>query len=100
MQKLTLFLLLLLGWFQYSLWFGKNGVYDLVQIKRNITEQKNSNAQLKIRNNQLFLKIDDFKNNQEAIEEHSRNVLGMIKPGEKLYRLLSKQNKLKSIMFI
>lgn len=93
MGKLTLLLLVLLGWLQYSLWLGKNGVHDLVRVERDVATQKSNNAQLKARNDQLFAEIDDLNGGQEAIEERSRNELGMIKPGETFYRLVPEQAK-------
>ncbi|MGP4123665.1 MAG: cell division protein FtsB [Sodalis sp. (in: enterobacteria)] len=91
MRKLTLLLLALLSWLQYSLWLGKNGVHDLVRIKSDIKAQQSKNAQLKARNNQLFAEIDDLNSGLEAIEERSRNELGMIKQGETFYRLVSER---------
>ena len=88
MGKLTLLLLCVLGWFQYSLWFGKNGINDYARISEDVTVQQASNAKLKSRNDQLFAEIDDLNGGQEAIEERARNELSMIKPGEDFYRLV------------
>ncbi|HEY0211213.1 MULTISPECIES: cell division protein FtsB [Enterobacterales] len=93
MGKLTLLLLVLLGWLQYSLWLGKNGVHDLVRVEDDVSVQQAGNAKLKARNDQLFAEIDDLNDGQEAIEERSRNELGMIKPGESFYRLVPDQSK-------
>lgn len=93
MGKLTLLLLVLLGWLQYSLWLGKNGVHDLVRVQDDVSVQQAGNAKLKARNDQLFAEIDDLNDGQEAIEERSRNELGMIKPGETFYRLVPDQSK-------
>ncbi|WP_413735128.1 cell division protein FtsB [Sodalis sp. RH21] len=96
MGKLTLLLLVLLGWLQYSLWLGKNGVHDLVRVEDDVSVQQAGNAKLKARNDQLFAEIDDLNDGQEAIEERSRNELGMIKPGESFYRLVPDQSKRRS----
>ncbi|WMQ74292.1 MAG: Cell division protein FtsB [Sodalis sp.] len=93
MGKLTLLLLVLLGWLQYSLWLGKNGVYDLVRVESDVAVQQRNNAQLKARNDQLFAEINDLNGGQEAIEERSRNELGMIKAGEVFYRLVPEQRR-------
>ncbi|ATM97103.1 cell division protein FtsB [Yersinia frederiksenii] len=92
MGKLTLLLLILLGWLQYSLWLGKNGVHDFVRVKDDVTLQEVNNSKLKARNDQLFAEIDDLNGGQEAIEERARNELGMIKPGESFYRLVPDQS--------
>lgn len=88
MGKLTLLLLVLLGWLQYSLWLGKNGIRDYVRVNEDVAAQQGSNTKLKARNEQLFAEIDDLNGGQEAIEERARNELGMIKPGETFYRLV------------
>ncbi|SNC58900.1 cell division protein FtsB [Sodalis endosymbiont of Henestaris halophilus] len=93
MNKLTLLLVILLSWLQYSLWLGKNGMQDLVRIKSDVAAKEMNNSQLKARNSQLFTEIDDLIYGQEAIEERSRNELGMIKTGETFYRLVPEQRK-------
>ncbi|UJR60788.1 cell division protein FtsB [Dickeya zeae] len=91
MGKLSLLLLILLGWLQYSLWLGKNGVHDYVRVKDDVAVQQANNVKLKSRNEQLFAEIDDLNGGQEAIEERARNELGMTKPGESFYRLVADQ---------
>lgn len=93
MGKLTLLLLALLSWLQYSLWLGKNGIHDYVRVNEDIVAQRGNNAKLKARNNLLFAEIDDLNEDQEALEERARNELGMIKPGETFYRLVPDQYK-------
>ncbi|KAA8997603.1 cell division protein FtsB [Affinibrenneria salicis] len=92
MGKLTLLLLALLAWLQYSLWLGKNGMHDYVRVKDDVAIQQGNNGKLKVRNDQLFAEIDDLTGGQEAIEERARNELGMIKPGESFYRLVPEQS--------
>ncbi|CBJ82722.1 cell division protein [Xenorhabdus bovienii str. Jollieti] len=93
MGKLTLLLLVLLGWLQYSLWFGKNGIHDYVWVKDEVVRRNSADITLRARNNQLFAEIKDLKKGQEAIEERARNELGMIKPGESFYRLVPDTSK-------
>ncbi len=93
MGKLTLLLLVLLGWLQYSLWLGKNGIHDYTLVNEDVTVQQANNAKLKARNDQLFAEIDDLNSGSEAIEERARNELGMIKPSETFHRLVPDQNK-------
>ena len=66
MGKLTLLLLALLVWLQYSLWFGKNGLHDYTRVNDDVTAQQATNAKLKARNDQLFAEIDDLNGGQEA----------------------------------
>ena len=88
MGKLTLLLLALLVWLQYSLWFGKNGLHDYSRVNDDVSAQQATNAKLKARNDQLFAEIDDLNGGQEAIEERARNELSMTKPGDTFYRLI------------
>ncbi|MCP1065967.1 cell division protein FtsB [Serratia symbiotica] len=93
MGKLTLLLLALLSWLQYSLWLGKNGIHDYVRVNEDIVAQRSNNAKLKARNDLLFAEIDDLNEGQKALEERARNELGMIKPGETFYCLVPDQYK-------
>ena len=40
MGKLTLLLLALLVWLQYSLWFGKNGLHDYSRVNDDVSAQQ------------------------------------------------------------
>lgn len=93
MKKLTLLLIAVLIWLQYSLWLGKNGIQDYARVSADIIAQQSHNAKLKARNDQLFAEIDDLSDGQEALEERARNELGMIKINETFYRLVSAQYK-------
>lgn len=93
MSKLTLLLIALLGWLQYSLWLGKNGVHDYVRVQDDLVIQQENNAKLKSRNERLFAEISDLNGGKEALEERARNELGMIKPGESFYRIIPEQTK-------
>lgn len=92
MCKLSILLLVILIWLQYSLWFGKNGVCDLISISNTIKLYRNINNiyQMKIRNNLLLYEINDLIYGHEAIEERSRYDLGMVKTEEVFYRTESK----------
>lgn len=57
MGKLTLLLLAILVWLQYSLWFGKNGIHDYTRVNDDVAAQQATNAKLKARNDQLLPKL-------------------------------------------
>lgn len=63
MRILKIFLLFLLFWLQYSLWFGKNGIIDYINIYQKIIIEKKNNEYLDICNNELILEIQHLKNN-------------------------------------
>ncbi|EKT54051.1 cell division protein FtsB [Providencia sneebia] len=92
MGKLTLLLIAILAWTQYSLWLGKNGIHDYVQVKDDVAAQEIVNERLKMRNEQLFAEINDLNDGQDAVEERARTELGMIKPGESFYRMVKDNN--------
>lgn len=91
MRFLTLFLFLLLCCLQYTFWAGKNGMSDFQQLKADVAVEKIANAKLKDRNQQMYAEIDDLKAGGEAIEEKARNELGLVKPGETFYRIVSEK---------
>lgn len=87
--RLPILLLLILGYLQYSFWFGKNNIFDYQQNSNVVEELHQENQQLKMRNEQMFAEIADLYEGSEAIEERARNHLGMIKPGEHFYRIIT-----------
>ncbi|MDR0806478.1 MAG: cell division protein FtsB [Enterobacteriaceae bacterium] len=92
MKKFMLLLIILLGWLQYSLWLGKNGVHDYVRVQEDLVVQQENNAKLKLRNERLLAEISDLKGGQEAIEERARNELGMVRPGDSFYRVIPEKS--------
>lgn len=89
MRTLTLILLALLGALQYHLWWGKNGLAEYNEAQANVIRQMEDNEQLVARNALLYREIDDLNTGFAAVEEMARNDLGMIKPDETFYRVLS-----------
>ncbi|MGP1871296.1 MAG: cell division protein FtsB [Arsenophonus sp.] len=89
MRKLTIILLTVFFWLQYSFWFGKNGVNDYLNIKNEVKILKILNMKYKSRNEDLFSEINDLNGKSEAIEELARTELGMIIPGESFYRIVN-----------
>lgn len=90
MRKLTLILLAVFCWLQYSLWFGKNGVHDYLRIKNEVAALETLNMTFKVRNERLFAEINDLNDGHEAIEELARTELSMIRPRESFYRIVNK----------
>ncbi|MDC0611170.1 cell division protein FtsB [Vibrio sp.] len=93
MRVFALTLIVLLGWLQYTLWVGKNGISDYKDIAVEIETQKQVNANLQVRNKEMYAEIDDLKQGLDAIEERARHELGMIKDGETFYRITGKEEK-------
>jgi cell division protein FtsB len=85
---LLLVLVLLLGWLQYKFWFGVGSSGQVVALEQQVLVQKRENAGLQERNDALAAEVEDLKSGESAVEERARSELGMIKPGEKFYRVV------------
>lgn len=73
---------------QYYLWFAKDGLGRMIHLKNEIVLQKNKNDALSKRNTILQANISALKSGTDAIEQHARNDLGMIKKGEVFYQIV------------
>ncbi len=93
MRVLALTLTLLLGVLQYSLWQGKNGIFDFQEINAEIEVQEQVNTNLHQRNQEMFAEIDDLRQGLDAIEERARHELGMVKDGETFYRIIGEEQR-------
>lgn len=87
MRILSIFLLILLCYFQIQLWFGTNGVAELQGYKGEVVKLETEQQEKSIRNRQMFAQIKDLKEGSNAIEEQAREEYGLIKPEETFYRV-------------
>lgn len=86
---LVLILLILIGVFQYNLWFNKDGLTKTYSLNKSVAAQKHQNDELKKHNDDLKADIVALKQQgNAAIEDHARNDLGMIKKGEVFYQIV------------
>lgn len=90
--KIPFILLLVLGYLQYSLWYGKNNIYDYQDNLQMLNSLHQENDKLKARNQQMIAEVDDLQKGYEAIEERARSHLGMVKPNEYFYRIIVDSN--------
>lgn len=79
--------ILLITLLQYKLWWGESGYYDRQALKQRIEQQHVDNVKLSERNRILSAEVYDLKNGLEAVEEHARLDLGLIKPRETFVQL-------------
>ena len=91
MRWVTLVLLALILLLQYPLWFGKGGWFKVWDIGRQVDEQKKVNQQAQQRNAVLDAEVRDLKQGTDAIEDHARSELGMIKPGEVFFQVVGER---------
>ena len=82
MRWLTLALAALLVAVQYPLWIGKGGWFRVVELEQQVKAQRETNGRLKVRNDAMSAEVKDLKTGTEAIEEHARAELGMVKSDE------------------
>jgi cell division protein FtsB len=88
MRKLLILLLLLLVYLQYRLWFGDGSLQEVWELHREVEAQREENLQLRERNAALEAEVRDLQQGLDAIEEHAREDLGMVKEGETFYQLV------------
>jgi len=72
---------------QYPMWLGKGGWLQVREYDRQLAEQREQNAKLKLRNDALDADVRDLKTGYEAVEERARNELGMIRHDEVFFQL-------------
>ncbi|WP_435978927.1 FtsB family cell division protein [Psychrobacter sp. DM4] len=67
---------------QYQYWLGENGRFEHNKLRAEISNQQQLNDNQVAANNLLRTDVSDLKNGLEAVEEHARLDLGLIKPNE------------------
>jgi cell division protein FtsB len=82
---LTLAVLLLLV--QADLWFGKGGLPDVWDLRRQLDAQRAANDAARARNARLQAEVSDLKEGLEMVEEKARAELGMVRPNEILVQI-------------
>ena len=90
MRGLNIFLLVVLCGLQYRLWIGPGSWAQIAALNRDIAQQSQRNDHLVARNRMLEGEVRSLKSGLDAIEEHARVDLGMIKRGETFYLVVEK----------
>ena len=67
---------------QYQYWLGGNGHFEHSELLTQIEDQQRANDNQVAANDLLRTDVHDLKNGLEAVEEHARLDLGLIKPNE------------------
>ena len=89
--------IVLIAGFQYLYWFGEGGYQDHQALTQKIQQQVELNEELKERNRVLAAEVYDLKNGDQAIEEHARLDLGLIKPHETFVQMSTISTQYKPI---
>jgi cell division protein FtsB len=87
-KALTLVLAALIVLIQYPLWLGKGSWLRVWEVDQQIRAQRETNRELKARNDGLEAEVRDLKVGVEAIEERARSELGMIRHDEIFFQVL------------
>ena len=89
--------IILIAGFQCLYWFGEGGYRDHQELTQKIQQQTELNEELKERNRVLAAEVYDLKNGVEAIEEHARLDLGLVKPHETFVQMSTISTQYKPI---
>ncbi|HQW20464.1 MAG TPA: cell division protein FtsB [Rhodocyclaceae bacterium] len=87
----ALVLLALIALLQYPLWLGKGGWLRVWDVDQKLQTQRDLNHKLEQRNVGLDAEVRDLKSGYDAIEEHARYELGLIKQDEIFVQVPLKQ---------
>lgn len=85
LKWLTVVLAGLLALLQYRLWLGEGGMEDLALVRERVAVQEATNAPWRARNERLSAEVVDLKTGLDAIEEHARNDIGMVRRDEQFF---------------
>lgn len=88
-RLLPVFLIGLLVFFQYRLWFGSEGIFDMLRLKKQLSHQVQQNEVLAKRNQALLQQVQKLQNNKEVMEGRARHELGMTKKDETFYQAVN-----------
>jgi cell division protein FtsB len=86
MRWLALVFVVLVVVIQYPMWLGKGGWFRVRELNALVEAQRQTNAELKARNEALDAEVRDLKQGVEAIEERARSELGMIRQDEVFFQ--------------
>ena len=86
-------LLLLVLYLQFRLWIGDGSYAWMTALDEEIQQQEAENAGLEMRNAFLYEEIDQLKHGLDAVEDHARSQLGLVREGETFYMILDEENQ-------
>lgn len=73
----------------FQLIFGDGGYSERKNLKSLISEQKTEVTNFSKRNRDIYYRIQVLKSDSRAVEGQARNELGLIKPGETFYQVVT-----------
>ena len=89
LRRIRNFLLLGLGlWFFYVIIASEQGILRILSFRNRIEEAEGEIKRLETVQDSLKRELNGLENNLELVEKHAREELGMVKPGEVVYKLV------------
>lgn len=85
LKWLAIVLTVLLMLLQYRLWLGEGGLADLDRVRQRVAAQEAANEPWRARNQRLAAEVVDLKTGLDAIEEHARSDIGMVRRDEQFF---------------
>lgn len=79
--------ILVITFLQFKLWLGEGGYADRHAMVELTQQQNDKNLKLAERNRVLAAEVNDLKNGMEAVEEHARLDLGLVRSHETFIQL-------------
>lgn len=89
MKKGILCAIIFLALLQVVLWSGQGGLWEFLGLQNTLQVQMHDNRSLLERNATLVGDVIDLKEGSDAVEERARNEMGMVKPGETFYQVVT-----------
>lgn len=90
MKSLIIIFALLLLFLFGRIWFGQGSHTEIYRLQQQIDYQTEQNKQQTEINEKLRAEVDELKDEDDAVEEHARSELGMIKEGETFFQTILK----------
>ena len=91
MKILIAVLILIFIGLQYRLWVGGGSFADINRLDQQVNVQEVENTELEERNAILVSEVDELQTGMDAIEEHARNELGLIREGETFFLIIEEE---------
>jgi cell division protein FtsB len=89
MRIVTVVLIVLLALIQYPLWWGHGGWLRVHELRQELSQQQQKNADAKLRNERIEGEVQDLQSGTAAVEERARYEMGMLKDGEVFVQFVS-----------
>ncbi|CZG23232.1 Cell division protein FtsB [Legionella pneumophila] len=88
MRPIFIILIVALVALQHKLWLGDGNIIQWIKLEKKLEAHKSQNDKLAARNKAMEADIKELKSGDQALEEHARYELGMIKQNEIYYQFV------------